>query len=302
MPRQAVVYRILIASPSDVINERKAIPEVIHSWNAANSVHYGVVLEPVLWETHATPEMGARPQAIINRQLVGSCDILVGAFWTRLGTHTGTAASGTVEEIEEFRKAGKPVLLYFSSVPVVLESVDAEQYKRLLQFKDQCQREGLVSRYESIGELREQLQRHITSTINLLHGLPADAAKKGEDDEKRAQRSALEMFSSQFESFLRRFEVEWRAERDSAPIDIDEGKHVLQKACEEVLGFRAQIVREQGSKLSQILDEATRRLKAIQRRELFLDGGHSFREFWNEGDEVLSLLKTVPGEIKKIVE
>jgi len=266
------------------------------------SVHYGVVLEPVLWETHATPEMGARPQAIINRQLVENCDILVGAFWTRLGTYTGTAASGTVEEIEEFRKAGKPVLLYFSSVPVVPESVDAEQYKRLVQFKEQCQKEGLVSRYESIGGFREQLQRHITSTLNLLHGPPEDAAKKEENDEERAERSALKMFGSQFESFLRRLEVEWNADRDSAPIDIDEGKDILQKACVEVLGFRAQIVRDQGSRLSQILDDAARRLKAIQRRELFIDGGHSFRQFWNEGDEILNPLKTVHGEIKKILE
>lgn len=302
MPRQAMVYRVLIASPSDVVSERKAVPEVIHSWNAANSVHYGVVLEPVLWETHATPEMGATPQAIINRQLVENCDILVGTFWTRLGTYTGTAASGTVEEIEEFRKAGKPVLLYFSSVLVVPESVDAEQYKRLVQFKEHCQKEGLVSRYESIGELREQLQRHITSTVNLLHGPPEDAAKKGEDDDERAQRSTLEMFGSQFESFLRRFEVEWNAERDSAPVNIDEGKDILQRACTEVLGFRVQIVRDQGSKLSQILDEVARRLKAIQRRELYMDGGHSFRQFWNEGDEILNLLKTVPGEIKKILE
>lgn len=67
MPRQATVYRILIASPSDVVDERGAISEVIRSWNAANSLSYGVILEPVSWETHAIPEMGDRPQAIINK-------------------------------------------------------------------------------------------------------------------------------------------------------------------------------------------------------------------------------------------
>ncbi|MFC1918986.1 DUF4062 domain-containing protein [Chloroflexota bacterium] len=163
------MYRILIASPSDMEEERKAISEVIRDWNVANSLFLGVYLEPVLFETHATPEMGDRPQAIINRQLVESCDILIGTFWTRLGTTTGKAKSGTVEEIEEFRKAGKPVLLYFSSAPVVLENVDTKQYKKLMAFKEQCQKEGLIFSYRSISKLREQLQRHITSTVNSLH-------------------------------------------------------------------------------------------------------------------------------------
>jgi len=36
-----MVYRILIASPSDVVSERKAIAEVIHSWNAVNQSTMG---------------------------------------------------------------------------------------------------------------------------------------------------------------------------------------------------------------------------------------------------------------------
>ncbi len=301
MPRQATTYRILIASPSDIVDERKAIPEVIHSWNAANSLKSGVMLEPVLWETHTAPEMGDRPQAIINKQLVEICDILVGTFWTRLGTYTGRAESGTVEEIEEFRKAGKPVLLYFSSVPVVLDSVDIVQYERLLEFKKQCQKEGLVSKYESIGDLREQLQRHITSTINSIHKVSAEGSKEAEADEKEIQRSALEMFKLQFESFLRRVEAEWNAERDSEPINIDEGKYILEQACSEVLDFiKTQIVSNE-SKLTEILNEATKRLKAIQQHRLTMDGGRSFKAFWEEGNQIIDLLKKVPEELNNIL-
>ena len=168
MPRRAIVYRILIASTCDMVEERKVIPEVLHTWNAANSYYKGVYLEPVLFETHASPEMGDRPQAIINKPLVESCDILIGTFWTRLGTPTGKAESGTVEEIEEFRKARKPVLLYFSSAVVVLENIDSKQYRRLLDFRWRYQQGGLVFSYKSISNLQEQLQRHITSTINSL--------------------------------------------------------------------------------------------------------------------------------------
>ena len=283
------------------MNERRAIPEVIHSWNAANSLRYGAILEPVLWETHATPEMGDRPQAIINRQLVENCDILIGSFWTRLGTHTEKAESGTIEEIEQFRKAGKPVLLYFSSVPVVPDSVDTDQYKRLLEFKKQCQKEGLVSRYDSIGNLREQLQRHITSTIDSLHKASIEEPGNAAVDVETAQRSVVQMFKSQFESFLRRLEAEWNAERDSDPTNMDEGKYILEKACSEVLDFKAQIVGDEGTKLSEILNEAAKRLKTIQRHQLYIDGGRSFSEFWEEGNQIINLLKRVPEEINSIL-
>ena len=168
MTLRAIVYRILVASPPEVIEEREVISQVIHAWNAANSFYRRAYLEAVLWETHSTPEIGDSPQGVLNRHLVDTCDILIAFFWTRLGIPTGKSESSTVEEIEEFRKAEKPVLLYFSSVPVVLENADGGQYRKLLDFKEDCQREGLVSSYGSINELREQLPRHITSTINYL--------------------------------------------------------------------------------------------------------------------------------------
>ncbi len=166
MPVRATIYRILVASPSDVTDERKAVPEAISAWNTANSYYRGIYLEPVLFETHASPEMGDRPQSIINRQLVDTCDILIGIFWTRIGTHTGMVESGTVEEIEEFRKAEKPVLLYFSSAPVVLENVNAGQFRKLLDFKEKCRQEGLTCDYDSIADLQTKLMIHITRTID----------------------------------------------------------------------------------------------------------------------------------------
>ena len=47
MSYQATVYRVLIASPSDVPDERQIIPEVIHGWNDLHSVDMAVVLLPV---------------------------------------------------------------------------------------------------------------------------------------------------------------------------------------------------------------------------------------------------------------
>src|SRR5215469_2313665 len=95
----STTYRVLIASPSDMPEERQIATEGINEWNALHASDEGVVLLPVKWETHAMPETGVRPQAAINRQLVAECDLLLGMFWSKLGTSTGVAESGTVEEI-----------------------------------------------------------------------------------------------------------------------------------------------------------------------------------------------------------
>lgn len=107
MSYNATVYKVMIASPNDVSAERSIVREVLSEWNVVNADIRNQVLLPVGWETHSVPEMGDHPQAIINKQILHDCDLLVGVFWTRIGTATGTYASGTVEEIEEHIKAGR---------------------------------------------------------------------------------------------------------------------------------------------------------------------------------------------------
>jgi hypothetical protein len=59
-------YRVLIASPSDLAEERQAATDAVNDWNAQHAVAESVVLLPVKWETHATPQSGVRPQEAIN--------------------------------------------------------------------------------------------------------------------------------------------------------------------------------------------------------------------------------------------
>src|SRR5205814_1200502 len=118
MPFKSDTYRVLIASPSDMSEERKTVMNTIHDWNVQHAAAELITLLPVMWETHAMPQSGISPQEAINKQLVSECDILVGMFWTRIGTRTGAAASGTVEEVERFVAANKPALLYFSNRPI----------------------------------------------------------------------------------------------------------------------------------------------------------------------------------------
>jgi hypothetical protein len=85
MSYTARVVKVMITSPSDVAKERQLIRDVIQEWNAVHAEDRKVVLMPVGWETHSAPDMGDRPQAIINKQLLESCDLLVGCRWTIVG-------------------------------------------------------------------------------------------------------------------------------------------------------------------------------------------------------------------------
>ena len=142
---KTTTYRVLIASPGDLAEERLAATEAIHEWNVQHAAAEGVVLLPVKWETHAVPTAGVRPQEAINRQLVSNCDILLGMFWTKLGTSTGVAESGTVEEIDQFVAAGKPAMLYFSSRPIDPGKIDIDQHRKLKEFKGDTYTEAFAA-------------------------------------------------------------------------------------------------------------------------------------------------------------
>jgi len=93
-------------------------------------------------------------------------DLLIGVFWTRIGTATEDYASGSVEEIEKFIGAGKPVMLFFSAAPAAPESVDQEQIEELRAFRESCKERALFETYESHDEFRRKLNTKLQLLMN----------------------------------------------------------------------------------------------------------------------------------------
>lgn len=162
----AKTYNVMIASPGDVASERAIIRDVVYEWNAVHSSARKIVLLPIGWETHSSPEMGASAQSIINNQVLDKCDLLVGVFWTRIGTATDDYESGTVEEIERHIDTEKPTMLYFSSQPVAMDTVDLGQVARLKNFKDSCRSRGLYESYDSHANFRTKFYRQLQLKLN----------------------------------------------------------------------------------------------------------------------------------------
>jgi hypothetical protein len=186
MPIETKLYRVLIASPRDVEEERKIVREEIARWNSMHAESMAIVLLPVGWETDATPDLRERGQAVINRH-VDNCDLLVGIFWTRIGTPTPEAESGTIEEIERANANGKRCIIYFSNKPVPPSNIDQQQYYRLQQYKQAIT--GLRDEYKDVSEFREKVFRHITTSI--LDIVKEDKERRSAENQARITEQAI---------------------------------------------------------------------------------------------------------------
>lgn len=161
------VYRAFLASPGDVAEERELARKVVEDWNAANSLARRVTLEVVGYETHAQLQMAGHPQDIINEQLLGRCDFLIGVFWTRLGTPTNKDLSGTVSEIITFGKLKpKDIMLFFSERRCQLSVVDPDELHRLNDFKKKVRSEGLYKSFKDLAEYARQLRQQLDLWFN----------------------------------------------------------------------------------------------------------------------------------------
>jgi hypothetical protein len=143
----------------------------------------------VRWELDATPELGDRPQAILNRQLVDECDVVVAIFWSRVGTPTGIADSGTVEEITCALEAKKPVLLYFSRRDLP-SKVDLHAVGEVRALQERFRAKGICWSYSSHEDFRRDLTEHLARTLHHLHR-PGDPPRPGTTDDELLVMAAL---------------------------------------------------------------------------------------------------------------
>jgi len=296
MTFQATVYRILIVSPNDVIAERKIIQEIIASWNRTYFLKMKALLFPVIWEELLIQEMSGNSKTELNLQIAKDCDILIGTFWTSIGAGTGFAESRTIEEIKEFHKAGKPVMIYFSSTPGVPGSVDLKQYGILMKFMDDCLKQGLVERYSSILDFREKLSRQIARKILKTRKMPEDETSR--DPNEASKKKINDMISQKFCEIIERYILDWTREKNSKPINFDDGKKIIKEFKREILSISASLAQIFSKDIIKRIAEIMSEIEKLQKYRLYLDP-KSIRDFWKIGDEIFASLDSIAGEVRK---
>jgi hypothetical protein len=153
MPVTVQLFRVLLAAPSDVIEEQALVADAINDWNIQHGESDEARVELMNWRTHAHPEAGRRPQAILNQQFADRADIVLAIFWRRLGSPTGKASSGTVEEVKRAQRRRKKVMVYFSQRPGIEEGpLDPREQSRVQRFRHKL---GLNAVYGSYGTVKE---------------------------------------------------------------------------------------------------------------------------------------------------
>jgi hypothetical protein len=159
MPKQITLLKIFVASPSDIIEERNILEEIVRNLNKQLGPILGINLEILKWETDTYPSIGEDPQSVINEQIGDDYDIFIGILWTRFGTPTNKAMSGTEEEfINAYKRAReKPnsvkVMVYFNEKPVSMSELDSEQVARVKTFQSSLGPMGAYYwQYKEIGD------------------------------------------------------------------------------------------------------------------------------------------------------
>lgn len=164
MPTPVSAVTVLIASPGDTAEERAALRRSLSEWNENHTQRTRVALIPWLYEHHAVPMAGDRPQALINAQAVDRADVVIALFNAKLGSHTGEDVSGTAEEIKRASANGKPVHVYFSTAPIPRDH-DPEQLAKLNEYKEQFKGGNLYGAYEDVAELVPAVIRSLEHDI-----------------------------------------------------------------------------------------------------------------------------------------
>lgn len=155
-------FRIFLASPGDLEEERRVAKRVIDEYNSqlANALGYHVDL--VGWED-TLPGIG-RPQTLINRDLDG-CDLFVGMLWKRWGSPPDTGGEFTSGFEEEYVRS----MRRFDSeqrpqIHLLLKDIDpaslvdpGEQLKRVQSFREQVfnEKKLFAKRFSSISDFEQ---------------------------------------------------------------------------------------------------------------------------------------------------
>lgn len=162
MPEIIQLFRVFVAAPSDVMAEHILIDELLRDWNTQHGPRARARVELVSWQTHSYPAAGSRPQALINKQAFDQADVVVAIFRGRFGSPTGTAASGTVEEIQRGIRMKKQVMVYFGPGG----RRNRNQLVKIERFKRKLGKKALYHTFSDETSFQKAFRQHLAQAMN----------------------------------------------------------------------------------------------------------------------------------------
>jgi len=164
---QADGFRIFLASPGELDEYRRAAREQFEHIRLTIASPRRIDFDPIGWED--IPPGFGRPQSVINPKL-DECNVLIGILAKQLGTPTGEAASGFVEEYERMAARadnGEDVAIWIYTLQLTPEDLadPGDKLKAVLTFRDRLYKEALVSEFRNVDDFATQLYRDLVSLV-----------------------------------------------------------------------------------------------------------------------------------------
>lgn len=160
--------KLFLASPSGLEEHRGAARECVEQIRKKLALAAGIDFELVGWE-EVLPAYG-RPQGVIN-PVLDDCNVFIGILGNRLGTPTGEAESGFVEELErmaERARAGEDVRILIYTLALSEAELDdpGEKLRRTLEFRERLRREALLrADVADVAEFRAALTADLMALV-----------------------------------------------------------------------------------------------------------------------------------------
>lgn len=249
MTMHKTALRVFVSSPRDLKEERNVLEDVISELNLTWSDQLGIILELVKWETHTVPGISTDPQAVINEQIKADFDIFIGVLWTRFGTPTGRASSGTEEEFEKAHAKWKAnsdsirVMFYFKTTPLSPDQIDPEQLARVNKFQEGLGGRGVLYwSYATVDEFSDLLRLHLSRQIQ-------EWAKSRRNNAVTSQTTSVEPIPT--EQGLATLSVE----DDTGYLDLVELTLTQSERATEVFGDWGQAINSLNNKLNESIKE-----------------------------------------------
>ncbi|OFX26821.1 MAG: hypothetical protein A2033_11410 [Bacteroidetes bacterium GWA2_31_9] len=170
-------YKIFIATPGGLIEERKAFRDVVENFNQSDAIERGFYFQPVGWED--TLGHQGRPQEIINEDL-RKCDYMFLVLHDRWGSPSSADSkysSGTEEEfhvaLECINSDKYPMIriaLFFKDVAKNQLADPGTQLSRVLTFKKEREdkKDFLYETFDVKENFSNKIQFHLSRILRDL--------------------------------------------------------------------------------------------------------------------------------------
>jgi len=165
------MLNVVIASPGDVVIERKIVSEVCTGLNGSELLRQlGISIHTAMWEDKFPSAEQTR--TILNR-LSDECDILVCVLYKRLDSYPGRTEADTLNEFlsafDSWRSLKKPhFMFFFKEVKVSsLQDLRDPQLNKVFELKDKIKggKRSYMDGFSAPSEFCEKVYDHMEAWV-----------------------------------------------------------------------------------------------------------------------------------------